>query len=114
MDPDVQQGIMTAIQELPGIEELAGGSLVPNSDSFAVMTGRSPNQTTNGPGFQNLLSQLEAANEERKLLAKERQKLNLQVCAKTSYLLYSTSRSHLNYTGKDSSYQNRFDLLFHS
>jgi len=79
MDPDVQQGIMTAIQELPGIDELAGGSLVPNSDSFAAMSGRSPNQAAGGTGFQNLLSQLEAANEERKLLAKERQKLNLQI-----------------------------------
>ena len=79
MEEEVQQGIMTAIQELPGIQELAGGSLVPNSDSLAAMAGRSPNQTTGGLGFQNLLSQLEAANEERKLLAKERQKLNLQV-----------------------------------
>ena len=50
MEEDVQQGIMTAIQELPGIEELAGGSLVPNSDSLAAMTGRSPNQTA-GIGF---------------------------------------------------------------
>jgi len=79
MEEEVQQGIMTAIQELPGIQELAGGSLVPNSDSLAAMAGRSPNQTTGGLGFQNLLSQLEAANEERKLLAKERQKLNLQI-----------------------------------
>jgi hypothetical protein len=42
------------------------------------MAGRSPNQTT-GTGFHNLMAQLEAANEEKKLLAKERQKLNLQV-----------------------------------
>ncbi|KAK4004896.1 protein Hook homolog 3 [Daphnia magna] len=78
MEEDVQRGIMAAIQGLPGIDELAGGSLVPNADSLAVMAGRSPSQTT-GMGFQNLMAQLEAANEERKLLAKERQKLNLQI-----------------------------------
>jgi hypothetical protein len=78
MEEDVQRGIMAAIQGLPGIDELAGGSLVPNADSLAVMAGRSPNQTT-GTGFHNLMAQLEAANEEKKLLAKERQKLNLQV-----------------------------------
>ncbi|XP_057372345.1 protein Hook homolog 3-like isoform X1 [Daphnia carinata] len=78
MEEDVQRGIMAAIQGLPGIEELAGGSLVPNADSLAVMAGRSPSQTT-GMGFHNLMAQLEAANEEKKLLAKERQKLNLQI-----------------------------------
>ena len=78
MEEDVQRGIMAAIQGLPGIDELAGGSLVPNADSLAVMAGRSPNQTT-GTGFHNLMAQLEAAHEEKKLLAKERQKLNLQV-----------------------------------
>lgn len=80
MEEDVQRGIMAAIQELPGIEELAGGSLVPNADSLAAMTGRSPNRNeAGGTGMQNLLSQLEAANEEKKLMAKERQQLNLQV-----------------------------------
>lgn len=80
MEEDVQRGIMAAIQGLPGIEELAGGSLVPNADSLAVMAGRSPNQT-GGTGFHNLMAQLEAANEEKKLMAKERQKLNLQVAS---------------------------------
>ena len=78
MEEDVQRGIMAAIQGLPGIGELGEGSLVPNPDSLAVMSGRSPSQTV-GTGFQNLMAQLESANEERKQLAKERQQLNLQV-----------------------------------
>lgn len=78
MEEEVQRGIMTAIQELPGIDELAGGSLVPNADSLAVMAGRSPSQTA-GTGFQNLIAQLETCNEEKKQLTKERHQLNLQV-----------------------------------
>ncbi len=77
MEEDVQRGIMAAIQELPGIP---GDSLIPNADSFAVVTGRSPNRNEgSSPGMQNLLAQLESANEEKKLMAKERQQLNLQV-----------------------------------
>lgn len=92
MEEDVQRGIMAAIQELPGIDELAGGSLVPNADSLALMTGRSPSQAA-GTGFQHLIAQLEACNEEKKQLTKERHQLNLQVsdsCNLTPYTCFYT------------------------
>ena len=70
MEEDVQRGIMAAIQGLPGIE-LAGGSL-------ADMAGRSPSQTA-AMGYHNLISQLEAANDEKDLLVKKHQQQNRQV-----------------------------------
>ena len=80
MEEDVQRAIMAAIQALPGFQDLAGGSLVPNSDSFAagMLTGRSPNHGA-GMDFQNLLAQLELANEDKKLLTRQCSELKSQV-----------------------------------
>ena len=77
MEEDVQRGIMAAIQGLPGIE-LAGGSL-------ADMAGRSPSQTA-AMGYHHLISQLEAANDEKDLLVKKVNSISFII---SSYIIIS-------------------------